>query len=162
MSANDDTGPTEPTQSLEDTTEPAPALWAERQGGPEYIARNGRGAEVRIGRGDVQGVFSPGELLKIALATCSVLSADHVLRSRLGEHFPAVVGVSSTGVEGENRYGSMDVELLVDMSELDEAKREKLPERVAATAGRQCTVGRTLKAGAPYELTITDEQLEAR
>src|SRR5690606_34354252 len=86
------------------------ALWAERQGEPVYIARNERGAEVRIGRGDAEGVFSPGELLKIALATCTALSADHVLRSRLGDDFPAVVGVSSTGAEGENRYGHLDVE----------------------------------------------------
>lgn len=159
MSANDETTPAEPTATPEETTAPARALWAERQGGPEYIAYNGRGAEVRLGRGDAEGVFSPGELLKIALAACTALSADHVLRSRLGEHFPAVVGVSSEGVEGENRYGSLDVELVLDMSGLDEDKRAKLPERVAATAERQCTVGRTLKAGATYELSITDEPL---
>src|SRR5699024_11011084 len=118
---------------------------------PQYIAHNGRGAQVRIGSGDSEGVFSPGELLKIALATCTALSADHVLRSRLGEDFPAVVGVSSTGVEGENRYGHLDVELLLDLAELDEDKRAKLAERVERTSSRQCTVGRTLKAGADYE-----------
>lgn len=137
----------------------ARALWAERQGGPVYIARNERGAEVRIGSGDTEGVFSPGELLKIALATCTALSADHVLRSRLGEDFPAVVGVSSTGVEGENRYGHLDVELVLDMAGLDETKRANLPERVERTSGRQCTVGRTLKAGATYDLTVTNEPL---
>jgi len=135
------------------------ALWAERQGEPVYIARNERGAEVRIGRGDAEGVFSPGELLKIALATCTALSADHVLRSRLGDDFPAVVGVSSTGVEGENRYGHLDVELVLDMSELDETKRANLPERVARTSDRQCTVGRTLKAGATYDVTVTNEPI---
>lgn len=135
------------------------ALWAERQGEPVYIARNERGAEVRIGRGDAEGVFSPGELLKIALATCTALSADHVLRSRLGDDFPAVVGVSSTGVEDENRYGHLDVELVLDMSELDETKRANLPERVARTSDRQCTVGRTLKAGATYDVTVTNEPI---
>src|SRR5690606_24380517 len=94
--------------------------------------------------------------LKIALATCTALSADHVLRSRLGDDFPAVVGVSSTGVEGENRYGHLDVELVLDMSELDETKRANLPERVARTSDRQCTVGRTLKAGATYDVTGTN------
>lgn len=159
MSTSDDTTPGEPTDTPDGATSPARALWAERQGGPEYIAYNGRGAQVRLGGGDADGVFSPGELLKIALAACNALSADHVLRSRLGEHFPAVVGVSSTGVEGENRYGSMDVELVLDMSELEVDRRAKLPERVARTAERQCTVGRTLKAGATYEMTISDEPL---
>src|SRR5690625_163855 len=156
---SDTSMPEEPTSTPEETVSPARALWAERQGGPQYIARNGRGAEVRLGSGDTDGVFSPGELLKIALAACTALSADHVLRSRLGEDFPALVGVSSTGVEGENRYGSLDVELVLDMSELEEDRRAKLPERVARTAERQCTVGRTLKAGADYELTISDEPL---
>jgi len=151
---------------MSDTTtqdEPAArALWAERQGGPVYVARNERGAQVRIGSGDTEGVFSPGELLKIALATCTALSADHVLRSRLGEDFPAVVGVSSTGVEGENRYGHLAVELLLDLADLEESRRESLPERVERASARQCTVGRTLKAGADYDLTVTDEPLRER
>lgn len=154
------TTPEEPTPTPEETVSPARALWAERQGGPEYIAYNGRGAEVRIGRGDAEGVFSPGELLKIALAACTALSTDHVLRSRLGEGFPAVVGVSSTGVEGENRYGHLDVELVLDLAELDEDKRAKLTERVVRTSSRQCTVGRTLKAGATYDVDVTHEPMQ--
>ena len=43
----------------------------------QYIGRNSAGAEVRIGMGP--GEFSPGELMKIALATCNTLSADHRL-----------------------------------------------------------------------------------
>lgn len=137
------------------------ALWAERQGRAEYVAHNGRGAAVRIGSQDTDGVFSPGELLKIALAACTALSADHVLRNRLGDDFPATVGVSSTGVPDENRYGSLDVELVLDLAELDETKRAKLAERVERASGRWCTVGRTLKAGATYELAITDEPLRS-
>lgn len=155
----DTTTPDEPTPTPEETVSPTRALWAERQGGPEYIAYNGRGAQVRIGRGDAEGVFSPGELLKIALAACTALSTDHVLRSRLGDDFPAVVGVSSVGVEDENRYGHLDVELLLDLAELDDEKRDKLAERVERTSGRQCTVGRTIKAGATYDVAITHEPL---
>ncbi len=159
MSERDTTTTHEPPETPEENASPARALWAERQGGPVYLARNGRGAEVRLGSGDTEGVFSPGELLKIALAACTALSADHVLRSRLGDDFPAVVGVSSTGVEGENRYGHLDVELLLDLAELDDEKRTKLAERVERTSGRQCTVGRTLKAGAGYDVNITHEPL---
>ncbi|MEE6280115.1 OsmC family protein [Georgenia sp. MJ170] len=148
---------TSPTETSPDVR----ALWAERQGRPEYIGYNSRGAEVRIGKGDAEGVFSPGELLKIALAACTALSTDHVLRSRLGEDYPAAVGVSSTGVPDENRYGSLDVELVLDLAELDEGQRAKLAERIDRTSSRQCTVGRTIKAGATYEVTVTDEPLRA-
>src|SRR5699024_3189520 len=64
---------TTPEPVPDETPAPTRALWAERQGGPQYIARNGRGAEVRIGSGDTEGVFSPGELLKVALAACTAL-----------------------------------------------------------------------------------------
>lgn len=151
----------EPTDPVEDAPAPAPAraLWAERAGPATYTGRNGRGAEVRIGRGDAEGVFSPGELLQLALAACSVLSADHALRSRLGDDFPAVVGVSATKVDGENRYGHLDAELVVDLAALAEEKQEKLRERVHAISERQCTVGRTLAAGATHELVITHEPM---
>lgn len=153
------TPPDDATTPPEGDDPPPRALWAERQGRPVYVARNERGAEVRIGSKDTEGVFSPGELLKIALATCTALSADHVLRNRLGDDFPAVVGVSSRGVEGENRYGHLDVELLLDLAALTEERRARLPERVERTSGRLCTVGRTLKAGATYDVTVTHEPL---
>ena len=66
------------------------AVWAERAGTRQYIGRNSSGAEVRIGMGP--GEFSPGELMKIALATCNTLSADHRLAKALGEGFEATVG----------------------------------------------------------------------
>ncbi|MEE6273636.1 OsmC family protein [Georgenia wangjunii] len=143
------------------TPAPAPgrALWGERDGGPVYTGRNERGAQVRIGKGDAEGVFSPGELLQLALAACTALSADHVLRGKLGEDFPAVVGVSGAPVQGENRYGSLDVELVLDLAGLDPEQQDTLRERVRRTAGRQCTVGRTLEAGASHELAITHEPM---
>ena len=59
-------------------------LWVERTDVRRYTGRSSRGAEVLIGSEDVEGVFTPGELLKIALAACSGMSSDHPLRSRLG------------------------------------------------------------------------------
>ncbi|WP_127571324.1 OsmC family protein [Georgenia faecalis] len=138
---------------------PARALWGERTGVRQYTGRNGRGAEVLIGPGDAEGVFSPGELLQLALAACTALSTDHVLRGRLGDDFPAVVGVSPHPVDGENRYGSFDVELVLDLADLDDEQRAKLAERVERTAGRQCTVARTLDAGTSHELAITHEPM---
>jgi acylphosphatase len=64
-------------------------LWVERTGVRRYTGRSTRGAEVLIGSEDVDGVFTPGELLKIALAACSGMSSDHSLRSRLGDDYEA-------------------------------------------------------------------------
>ncbi|AMO60910.1 hypothetical protein MPHLCCUG_02092 [Mycolicibacterium phlei] len=59
-------------------------LWVERTGARRYTGRSSRGAEVLIGSEDVEGVFTPGELLKIALAACSGMASDIPLQRRLG------------------------------------------------------------------------------
>ena len=93
------------------------AVWAERAGTRQYIGRNSSGAEVRIGMGP--GEFSPGELMKIALATCNTLSADHRLAKALGEDFEATVGCSTVKNDAEERYESFQVEIVTDLSSLD-------------------------------------------
>ncbi|MFH5824007.1 OsmC family protein [Georgenia sp. AZ-5] len=133
----------------------APALWAERTGTRAYTGRNSRGAQVRVGDGE--GEFSPGELLQIALATCSALSADHRLAHALGADFEAVVGVSKEKNEEENRYESMTVEIVTDLSGLDEPTRARTLERAELAIERQCTVGRTIEAGARHIIVFTDE-----
>lgn len=125
-----------------------PRLLAERTADGRYIARNERGAEVIVGAPGGEGSFSPGELLKIAVATCSALSADHILASRLGKDFPASVSISSTSVPDENRYAEIASILNVDLSTLPEERREALIARAMKAIDRICTVGRTLEHGA--------------
>ncbi|MFD1716892.1 OsmC family protein [Georgenia deserti] len=149
------------------TSEPAPqsppsavdaapkALWAERTGTRAYTGRNSRGAEVLVGDGE--GQFTPGELLQIALATCSTLSADHRLAHALGDDFAATVGVSAEKDEEENRYSAIIAEIVTDLSGLDEATLAKTLERAELAIERQCTVGRTLEAGAGHTIRFTDE-----
>ena len=62
-------------------------LWVERTGVRRYTGRSSRGAEVLVGSEDVEGVFTPGELMKIALAACSGMSSDAPLQRRLGEDY---------------------------------------------------------------------------
>ncbi|MPV38499.1 OsmC family protein [Georgenia subflava] len=133
----------------------ARALWAERTGTRAYTGRNSRGAQVLVGDGE--GEFSPGELLQLALATCSTLSADHRLAHALGEDFTAVAGVSNDKNRDENRYNSLTVEIVTDLSGLDDATRAKTLERAELAIEKQCTVGRTLAAGAPHTILFTDE-----
>jgi uncharacterized OsmC-like protein len=63
-------------------------LWVERTGVRRYTGRSTRGAEVLVGNEDVEGVFTPGELMKIALAAAApptrrrLQGDDHGVRPR--------------------------------------------------------------------------------
>ena len=119
-----------------------------------YVARNARGAEVRIGGADAEGAFTPGELLQIAAAACASLTADHVLSSRLGETFDASFTVEGDGVKGENRYEKITTKVVVDMSTLDAERQEKLIERAEKAIERLCSVGRTVEQGAATQVDV--------
>lgn len=132
------------------------SVWAERTGTRQYLGRNARGAEVRVGMGP--GEFSPGELLKIALATCNTLSADHRLAKALGEDFEANVICATLKNEEEERYSDMDVQIVTDLSGLTPEQLSTLAERVERAIERGCTVGHTLEKGADLRLHLLDDQ----
>lgn len=135
----------------------ANSVWAERTGTRQYLGHNGRGAEVKIGMGP--GEFSPGELLKIALATCNTLSADHRLAKALGEDFDANVICATEKNEEEERYSTMDVQIIADFSSLTPEKMAALAEQVDGAVDRNCTVGHTVEKGAELRLhLVADEE----
>ncbi|GAA1480408.1 OsmC family protein [Gordonia sinesedis] len=134
----------------EDHTE----LWVQRTGVRRYTGRSSRGAEVLIGSQGVEGVFSPGELLKIALAACTGLSSDRPLSRRLGDDYDATIRVSGDADREEERYPELNEVLEVDLSELDAEAIERLLVVVNRSIDSVCTVGRTLKASAKINLTI--------
>ncbi|MYR05949.1 OsmC family peroxiredoxin [Gordonia sp. SID5947] len=146
------------------TTQPAPEgpsahrphtdLWVERTGNRRYTGRSSRGAEVLVGSEDVEGVFTPGELLKIALAACTGMSSDRPLSRRLGDDYDATVRVSGAADRENERYPVLDEVLEVDLSELDDAAAERLLVVVERAIDAVCTVGRTIKAGATVNLAI--------
>ena len=134
------------------------SVWAERTGTRQYLGRNARGAEVRVGMGP--GEFSPGELLKIALATCNTLSADHRLAKALGEDFEANVICASLKNEEEERYSVLDVQVVTDLSALTHDQLATLTQRVETAIERGCTVGHTLDQGAEVRLHLLDDRSE--
>lgn len=143
-----------------DTTATAPAhteLWVERTGTRLYTGKSSRGAEVLIGSESVPGVFTPGELLKIALAACTGMSSDFPISRRLGDNYDATVRVSGAADRENEVYPQLDEVLELDLSELDAEARQRLVALVERSVDKVCTVGRTLKAGAKVTLTITGE-----
>jgi uncharacterized OsmC-like protein len=133
-------------------------LWVERTGTRRYTGRSSRGAQVLIGSEDVDGVFTPGELLKIALAACSGMSSDAPLARRLGEGYPATIGVSGPADREQERYPLLEETLELDLSALDEAEKQRLLTVVNRAIDATCTVGRTLKSGTEvrFEIKETD------
>ena len=94
-----------------DTTATAPAhteLWVERTGTRLYTGKSSRGAEVLIGSESVPGVFTPGELLKIALAACTGMSSDFPISRRLGDNYDATVRVSGAADRENEVYPQLD------------------------------------------------------
>lgn len=131
-------------------------LWVERTGIRRYTGRSSRGAEVLIGSVEDEGVFSPGELLKIALAGCSGLSSDQPLRRRLGDDYRAVIRVAGDADRDEERYPRLAETLEIDLSGLSTEDTERLLLVVNRAIDQVCTVGRTLKAGAEISFRVAD------
>ncbi|WP_353109048.1 OsmC family protein [Gordonia sp. (in: high G+C Gram-positive bacteria)] len=129
-------------------------LWVQRTGTRRYTGQSSRGAEVLIGSADVEGVFTPGELLKIALAACTGMSSDKPLSRRLGDDYDATVRVSGEADRENEVYPVLSETLEVDLSDLDPEAAQRLLVVVERAVDKVCTVGRTIKAGAQVELAI--------
>ncbi|WP_431232810.1 OsmC family protein [Mycolicibacterium psychrotolerans] len=131
-------------------------LWVERTGIRRYTGRSSRGAEVLIGSETDEGVFTPGELLKIALAGCSGLSSDQPLRRRLGDDYPATIRVSGAADREQERYPLLEEKLEIDLSGLSPEEIERLVVVVNRAIDQVCTVGRTLKSGTEVRFEVDD------
>lgn len=131
-------------------------LWVERTGVRRYTGRSTRGAEVLVGSEDVEGVFTPGELMKIALAACSGMSSDQPLRRRLGDHYEAKIRVSGPADREQERYPLLDEVLEVDLSGLSDEDKARLLTVVERAIDTVCTVGRTLKSGTEVTFGVSE------
>jgi uncharacterized OsmC-like protein len=131
-------------------------LWVERTGVRRYTGHSSRGAQVLVGSEDVDGVFTPGELMKIALAACSGMSSDQPLARRLGDDYQATIRVSGAADRDEERYPLLEETLEVDLSGLTEEEVQRLEVVVNRAIDLVCTVGRTLKSGTKVSFEIAN------
>lgn len=132
-------------------------LWVQRTGTRRYTGHSSRGAQVLIGSEDVEGVFTPGELMKIALAACSGMSSDQPLARRLGDDYQAVVRVSGAADREREVYPLLEETLELDLSALSAQERERLLVVVDRAIEMVCTVGRTLQAGTKVDFKIASK-----
>jgi uncharacterized OsmC-like protein len=111
---------------------------------------------VLVGSEDVDGVFTPGELMKIALAACSGMSSDQPLARRLGDDYRATVRVSGAADREQERYPLLDEVLEVDLSGLSDEEKQRVRVVVERAVDQVCTVGRTLKSGTEVTFELAD------
>ena len=131
-------------------------LWVERTGVRRYVGRSTRGAEVLVGSEDVEGVFTPGELMKIALGACSGMASDIPLQRRLGEDYQTTIKVSGPADREQERYPHLAERIELDLSGLSEDERKRVITVVERAIDQVCTVGRTLKSGTEVTLEVSD------
>jgi uncharacterized OsmC-like protein len=131
-------------------------LWVERTAVRRYTGRSTRGAEVLVGNEDVEGVFTPGELLKIALAACSGMASDAPLQRRLGEDYKATIKVSGAADREQERYPLLQERMELDLSELTEDDVARVLTVVQRAIDQVCTVGRTLRSGTEVTFEVGD------
>ncbi len=144
-------------QSAEDlavTPSPTDPLWVERTGTRTYRGYTARGASVEIGPASAGAVFTPGELLKIALAACAGMSSDTKFSRVLGDDYEVTIRVEDPKDMAEDRYPVLTERFEIDLSSLDDATRTKTLLLAQRSIDRVCTVGRTLKAGADVPAAV--------
>ena len=130
------------------TPSPTDPLWVERNGIRTYTGFSARGARVDIGPAEAGAVFTPGELMKIALAACAGMSSDRAFARRLGDDYKTTIRVEDPKDMAEDRYPVLTEKFEIDLSMLDDEDRAKLLTIAQRSIDKACTVGRTLKAGA--------------
>lgn len=121
-----------------------------------YVATNVRGGEIAIGDGGDDS-FSPVELLLAALAGCTAIDAD-ILTSRRAEPEGFVVEASGDKIRDDdgNRMTNLELTFHVKfpIGEAGDSARTILPDAVAKSHDRLCTVSRTLELESPVAMHI--------
>lgn len=127
-----------------------------RIGTRQYTGSTSKGAQLVIG--DSEGQFTPGDLLKLAILGCNVLSSDARFANVLGEDFRITGEITADYLEDEDRFTEFFVELFPDLPEMDPADREQLFRRVVGAINRNCTISHTVTQSAPTSLKIDGER----
>ena len=128
-----------------------------RTGEREYEAENPRGGRLTFGEG-ASADFTPVELLLTAMAGCSAIDVDY-LTTRLAEPTQFDVAAEAEKLRGQegNHLGEVTITFSVRFPAGPEgdAARTRLPDAVAKSRDRLCTVSRTVQLPTPVDYVIT-------
>ena len=92
-------------------------LWVERNKDGSWDAFSEDGAHLKFGHG--KGLFTPGDLMKVALAGCAALSSQFPVENTLGEGSGAKIVVDGTYDPESDSYLSFEEQVNVDATSAD-------------------------------------------
>lgn len=130
-------------------------LWVERNKDGSWDAFSDDGAHIKFGKG--RGVFTPGDLMKIALAGCAALSSQFAIEHTLGDGKGARIVVDGTYDADSDAYIKFNEQVVVDATDakLSEEDADKLKERVTRHIEKGCTVKHTYVQKTPVRMDVT-------
>ncbi|MDR3903639.1 OsmC family peroxiredoxin [Bifidobacterium sp.] len=130
-------------------------LWIERNKDGSWDAFSDDGAHIKFGKG--RGVFTPGDLMKIALAGCAALSSQFAIEHTLGDGKGAKIVVDGTYDADSDAYINFNEQVVVDATDakLSEEDANKLKERVTRHIEKGCTVKHTYVQETPVRMDVT-------
>ena len=130
-------------------------LWVERNKDGAWDAFSDDGAHIKFGKG--RGVFTPGDLMKIALAGCAALSSQFAIEHTLGDGKGARIVVDGTYDADSDAYINFNEQVVVDATDakLSEEDANKLKERVTRHIEKGCTVKHTYVQETPVRMDVT-------
>lgn len=130
-------------------------LWVERNKDGSWDAFSDDGAHIKFGKG--RGVFTPGDLMKIALAGCAALSSQFAIEHTLGDGKGARIVVDGTYDADSDAYINFNEQVVVDATDtkLSEEDANKLKERVTRHIEKGCTVKHTYVQETPVRMDVT-------
>ena len=130
-------------------------LWVERNKDGSWDAFSDDGAHIKFGKG--RGVFTPGDLMKIALAGCAALSSQFAIEHTLGDGKGARIVVDGTDDADSDAYINFNEQVVVDATDakLSEEDADKLKERVTRHIEKGCTVKHTYVQETPVRMDVT-------
>ena len=130
-------------------------LWVERNKDGSWDAFSDDGAHIKFGKG--RGVFTPGDLMKLALAGCAALSSQFAIEHTLGDGKGARIVVDGTYDADSDAYINFNEQVVVDATDakLSEEDADKLKERVTRHIEKGCTVKHTYVQETPVRMDVT-------
>ena len=130
-------------------------LWVERNKDGSWDAFSDDGAHIKFGKG--RGVFTPGDLMKIALAGCAALSSQFAIEHTLGDGKGAKIVVDGTYDADSDAYINFNEQVVVDATDakLSQEDAHKLKERVTRHSEKGCTVKHTYVQETPVRMDVT-------
>ena len=123
-----------------------------------YEAVNARGGRIELSTGTDEA-FTPVEMLLASIAGCSAIDVDFITTKNAE---PLRFEVSMTANTVRDEHGSHVVNLAVKFDvtfpddEAGHAAADRLPDAIARTHDRLCTVSRTVEIGTPVAMSIAD------